>query len=306
MAEERYHHHDLHKPRYWPSWLLVSWLWLLAQLPWRMQLWLGKHIGLLAYVLAASRRNVAQTNVRLCFSELSENEQHKLVKRIFIENGRGLLETMLAWFRPADTLIDKTDIIGLEKVATCQEKNQGVILLGAHYSVLDLAGALLSERLRFSVSYRPQNNPVVNWVMRRGRARLFESCLTRKDVRGFIRTLKDGGILWYAQDQDFGERNSVFVPFFGVPTATITATSRIAKASGAAVLPISYFRKDNHQGYVIEIHDALEFNGQPEHDAELANAFLEQQIRRYPAQYLWLHKRFKTQPEGARGDLYHN
>ena len=147
----------------------------------------------------------------------------------------------------------------------------------------------------------------MDYVVQRGRERLYEDCFTRKDIRGFIRALKKGGILWYAQDQDFGRKNSVFVDFFGIPTATITATSRIAKAGNAVVLPLTYFRREDNSGYDITVHDALPIpSGDDIEDARLANAFLEQQIRQHPSQYLWLHKRFKTRPDKSekKGGLY--
>jgi len=143
--------------------------------------------------------------------------------------------------------------------------------------------------------------------MEQNRARLYNHCFTRKDIRGFIRTLKKGEILWYAQDQDFGRKNSVFVDFFGIPAATITATSRIAKAGNALVMPITYFRNDDNRGYTMTIHDALPIPGEDDSaDARVANAFLEEQLRQHPSQYLWLHKRFKTRPDAQekKGLLY--
>lgn len=284
-------------PQYWPVWLGVGILVLLTRLPYGLQLGIGKGIGLLLHKVAASRRHIAEVNIRLCFPEKTNTERKKLVRQVFIDNGIGLIETFIAWFRAPTYLQSKTEFFGLEKVRAATTKNQGVMLLGAHYSMLDLAGSLLSNELKLSVSYRPQDNPVMNYIMERNRARLYDECLTRKDIRSFIRTLRNGNILWYAQDQDFGRKNSVFVNFFGHPAATITATSRIAKAGKATVLPITYFRKEDSSGYVITIHDPLPIpTGDDEADARLANEFLEQQLRQHPSQYLWLHKRFKTPP----------
>lgn len=284
-------------PQYWPVWLGVGILVLLTRLPYGLQLGIGKGIGLLLHKVAASRRHIAEVNIRLCFPEKTNTERKKLVRQVFIDNGIGLIETFIAWFRAPTYLQSKTEFVGLEKVRAATTKNQGVMLLGAHYSMLDLAGSLLSNELKLSVSYRPQDNPVMNYIMERNRARLYDECLTRKDIRSFIRTLRNGNILWYAQDQDFGRKNSVFVNFFGHPAATITATSRIAKAGKATVLPITYFRKEDSSGYVITIHDPLPIpTGDDEADARLTNEFLEQQLRQHPSQYLWLHKRFKTPP----------
>lgn len=298
---------ELLQPKYWLLWVAIGLMKVLTFLPFRVQMSIGTGIGLLLHKLAASRRNIVEVNIRLCFPEKSPAEQAELVRQTFIDNGRGLMETMIAWFRDPSYLMPVTTITGLDKVKAVQAEGRGVLLLGAHYSMLDLAGALLSNELNFNVSYRPQDNPVMNYVMERSRARLFDNCFTRKDIRGFIRSLKNGEILWYAQDQDFGRKNSVFVDFFGVPAATITATSRIAKAGNAAVMPITYFRRDDNSGYDMVIHDPLPIPGEDdEADARIANAFLEQQLRQHPSQYLWLHKRFKTRPDVTekKGLLY--
>ncbi len=294
-------------PKHWPTWFGVGLLAAMSYLPYRLQLGIGRAIGVLLHKVARSRRHVTEVNIGLCFPEKSAAEQAQLVRQIFIDNGIGLMETMIAWFRDPAYLKDRTEYHGFEKVDEALARGQGVMLLGAHYSMLDLAGALTVNRIPVSVSYRPQNNPVMNFVMERSRARLYEGCFTRKDIRGFIRTLKSGKALWYAQDQDFGRKNSIFADFFGIPAATITATSRIAKAGNAIVLPITYVRKPDNSGYVVTIHDEIGIpSGDDEQDARLANAFLEAQLRRCPSQYLWLHKRFKTRPDAneKKGSLY--
>lgn len=293
-------------PKQWPIWIMLGLLWCLAHLPYRLQMALGKGLGLLAHKLVWPRRRVAEVNIALCFPELSKAEQATLVRQTFMEAGMGLMETMIAWFRPANYLWPKTEFKGLEHVHAAQANGQGVMILGAHFSTLDLAGALTSNVLDVSISYRVQNNAVMNYAMERNRARLYKDCFTRRDIRNFIRTLKTGNILWYTQDQDWGVKNGAFVDFFGVPAATITATSRIAKAGNAAVLPISFFRKPNGAGYEITIYPPINVpSGDDVADAKLINEFVEREIRRYPAQYLWLHKRFKTRPDNEpRGSLY--
>lgn len=306
MAEQHFPK-ALLKPQHWPVWLLVGLMVCITRLPFAVQLRIGKGIGLLLHKAARNRRNIVEVNIRLCFPEKSAQEQRALVRQVFIDNGIGIMETMIAWFRKPDYLVNRTTFVGLEKVAAAQAEGRGIMLLGAHYSMLDLAGTLLSNKLTFNVSYRPQNNLVMNYLMEQNRGRLYKHCFTRKDIRGFIRTLKQGDILWYAQDQDFGRKNSVFVDFFGVPAATITATSRIAKAGNALVMPITYFRNDDNRGYTMTIHDPLPIPGEDDSvDARMANAFLEEQLRQHPSQYLWLHQRFKTRPDAKekKGMLY--
>ena len=298
---------ELWHPRHWPTWLGLGLLVALTRLPYRWQLQIGKTLGLLLHAVGRSRRHVAEVNIRLCFPDKSEQEQAELVRQIFIDNGIGLMETLMGWFRKPDYLLERTMFKGFDRVKEAQARGQGVMLLGAHYSMLDLAGALVSNVQRVNISYRPQDNPVMNYLMERGRAALYDQCFTRKDIRAFIRTLKKGEVLWYAQDQDFGRKNSVFVDFFGQPAATITATSRIAKAGKALVMPITYFRREDNSGYEVEVHPPLNIpSGDDVEDARMANAFIERQLRQHPSQYLWLHKRFKTSPDVAekQGLLY--
>ena len=311
MAEQKGFFRDMPKPLlkpvYWPVWLGGFFIKLATMLPYRAQLLIGRCLGLLLYRLARGRRNIVEVNIDLCFPEKTAGERAQLVRQTFIDNGIGIMETMIAWFRPRDYLLERTTFHGLEKITEVQKQGKGVLLLGGHYTMLDLSGALITNHIDACVSYRPQDNPAMDYVVQRGRERLYEDCFTRKDIRGFIRALKKGGILWYAQDQDFGRKNSVFVDFFGIPTATITATSRIAKAGNAVVLPLTYFRREDNSGYDITVHDALPIpSGDDIEDARLANAFLEQQIRQHPSQYLWLHKRFKTRPDKSekKGGLY--
>src|SRR5690606_17272585 len=141
-------------------------------------------------------------------------------------------------------------------LAAANAEGRGVLLLGAHYSMLDLAGTLVINHIVASITYKPQGNPVLNFVMQQGRSRRYKNCFVSKDIRNVIRALKEGDTVWYAPDQDFGMRNSVFADFFGIPTATLTATSWIAKSGNAIVLPMTYFRREDNSGYDITIHDA--------------------------------------------------
>lgn len=294
-------------PKHWPVWLLIGLISAITFLPWRAQLALGKGVGLLLHKVLRSRRHVAEVNIALCFPELSAAEQAALVRQTFIDNSIGFFETMMSWFRRPDWLLPITEFRGLEKIAEAQQAGRGVVLLGAHYSMLDLSGTLICNHIEASITYKRQGHPVLNYIMEAGRARTYKQMFISRDIRGVIKELKEGGIIWYAPDQDFGFKNTIFVPFFNVATATLTATTHLASAGNALVLPMTYFRKEDNSGYLIEIFDALPIPGEsPEADAQLANAFLERQIRRYPSQYLWLHKRFKSQPgqEQQRGALY--
>ena len=289
--------------RYWPTWLMLGSLWLLTRLPVSMQLQFGAGLGRLAYHLIKGRRRVTEINIRMCFPELSEAEQQQLVRSIFISYGKGLMETAMSWFIDPQIFAGKTVLEGKELIDAAHRQGRGVILAGGHFAILDLASALFSlHKTGLEVVQRSHDNPLFNFFMTRARERNGHHCLSRKDLRGMIRVLKQGKLLWYAPDQDYGRRNSVFVPFFNIPTATITSTTRLAQLSGAVVLPCSAHREKH--GYVLRIYPPWPETDDDVENARLYNQFLEQLVREYPDQYLWLHKRFKTRPEGEPG-FYH-
>ncbi len=296
---------SLYHPKHWATWFGVGCLWLIAHLPFSIQMRLGKRLGNIAYRIAKSRRHIAETNIRLCFPELSTNEQNQLVKKIFREQFIGFIETTIAWFRPQNYLLDKTTFHNFAPTQAKLAAKKPIMILGGHYAMLDLAGTLACNHMNLAISYRPLNNPVLNYVMERARKQIYSACLTRKETRKFIRTIKQGYPLWYLQDQDLGRENSVFVNFFGIPTATINATSRIAAIAKAEVIPVSFFRRQDYSGYDIYFLDPLPIpSGDEIQDAQLANDVLEAQIKRRPDQYLWLHKRFKTRPNEQDESLY--
>lgn len=292
-------------PRWWPTWAGIGSLWAVGRLPIRLQQALGRGIGNLMHDLLPRRRDVTDTNLQLCFPALSESERAALLRKTFQANAIGLLECGTAWFNDPEKLRGVTRVHGLEHVHNALKDNRGVLLLGGHFSTLDLGGALVSLFLDFDVMQRDHNNKLFNAVMTRSREGRFGVALGRKDLRGLLRRLQMNRVVWYAPDQDYGRKNSVFAPFFGVPAATITATARIARSSGAAVIAISHFRRDDGSGYDIYFEPALSGYplGDDVADATLTNAVLEAQIRRYPDQYLWMHRRFKSRPEGE-ADLY--
>lgn len=285
-------------PRWWPTWIGIGLMWCIAQLPIRFQWWLGKIAGLLAWRLARGRRHITEVNIRLCFPELTSDQQSALARKSFIANGIGLLELGLAWFRNPAKLTDITEVHGLEHFERALADGKGVLLLGGHYSTLDLGGSLVTEYIHADVMQRDHNNPLMNAVMTRARQRRYGTVLGAKDLRGLFRSLKKNHAVWYATDQDYGRKDIVFAPFFNIPAGTITATSRIAERSGCAVVPFSHVRRESEPGYDIYFHPALEHfpSGDDLQDATEINSIIEREIRRAPDQYLWMHRRFKTRP----------
>ncbi|QSP96065.1 LpxL/LpxP family Kdo(2)-lipid IV(A) lauroyl/palmitoleoyl acyltransferase [Marinobacter salinisoli] len=286
-------------PRWWPTWCLIGLMWLVAHLPLRLQWWLGKVAGLLVFHLAGGRRHITETNIRLCFPELTAEQRSALVRQSFVANGIGLMELGLAWFRDPKHFLKITRVHGLKHFEQASSNGKGVLLLGGHYSTLDLGGALVTEFIDADVMQRDHNNPLMNAVMTRARERRYGKVLGAKDLRGLFRSLKQNHAVWYATDQDYGRKEIVFAPFFGIPAGTITATSRIAERSGCAVVPFSHTRRDDQPGYDIYFQPALENfpSGDDLQDATLINSTIEQEIRRAPDQYLWMHRRFKTRPD---------
>lgn len=281
-------------------------MWLLAQLPIRVQWWLGKLAGLLAWRLAGSRRHITEVNISLCFPELTAARQAELVRKSFIANGIGLMELGLAWFRNPARLTSITTVHGLEHFEQALARGKGVLLLGGHYSTLDLGGSLVTEYINADVMQRDHNNPLMNAVMTRARERRYGTVLGARDLRGLFRSLKNNHAVWYATDQDYGRKDIVFAPFFNIPAGTITATSRIAERSGCAVVPFSHVRRDDRPGYDIFFHPPLENfpSGDDLQDATLINSTIEREIRRAPDQYLWMHRRFKTRPDKSDPGFY--
>jgi KDO2-lipid IV(A) lauroyltransferase len=293
-------------PRHWPMWLGLGLLRLCALLPYPALLLLGGGLGRLMYRLIPKRRHIARTNLRLCFPELDETAREKLVRATFRAAAISVFENALSWWGGERRLRRLYRIEGLEHYAAARAQGKGVILLGGHYTTLEISGRFLAFHIDgLQPIYKRAHNPLYEAVMVRQRRRLFDDLLQSTDMRTIVRNVKAGKTVWYAPDQDFGRERSVFAPFFGVATATLTTTARLARLTGAPVLPYVSERLPGAQGYRIALLPALEGfpGGDDLADATRVNAVLEQQVRAMPEQYLWIHRRFKTRPEGEP-DLY--
>lgn len=287
-------------PRFLLTWLGLGVMWLLCQLPYTWIQFIGKGLGKVAYYLGKQRRHIAETNIKLCFPELSSDEQAALVKRSFHSLGISMLETGMAWWWPKSRLAKYVVFEGKEHLEAL--KDQGVLLVAMHFTTLEIGAALLGMHFPIDGMYRKHKNPVFDYIQRRGRENYHPSSRTipRKDIRTMLKALRDGRIVWYAPDQDYGPKQSVFVPFFGVQAATVTATSKFARMGKAKVVVFSQQRLPGNKGYLVTIHPPLsDFPSKDEAaDALRVNQCIEQEIRKKPDQYMWLHRRFKTRPEG--------
>jgi Kdo2-lipid IVA lauroyltransferase/acyltransferase len=275
-------------------------MWLLHWLPFPFLAACGRWFGLLFYAFGRARRHIALTNLGLCFPHLSADEKSALARRHFALFGRSFLERGLLWWASPERIRRLVRVEGKERFDAI--KDQPLLLLVPHFVGLDTAWTRLSMDHDMSGIYANQKNPVFNATLYKGRARFGKSImLSRQDgTRRGIKAIKSGYPFFYLPDMDYGRRDTIFVPFFGVPAATITGLSRLARLTGARVLPVIARMTDD--GYVIEIGDAWQdFPGTDiEADTRRMNAFIEQEVLKMPEQYFWLHKRFKTRPAGEK------
>ncbi|WP_166257354.1 lysophospholipid acyltransferase family protein [Marinobacter salicampi] len=288
-------------PGFWPTWMVVALLFLLSWLPMTQKQRWGRSLGLMLNKRLKSRHKVAMTNVAACFPELPESRHRQIVEDCFVACSRGFLESTHAWWRNTAPQQDSTVFDGLQHLDEAMARGRGVLLIGAHYSIFDFALPLIASRLsKPGYMYRPNNNPIVDRMIETGRRRHFNiQPFTKRQLGSMLAFLKEGGQVWYACDQDFGRKGDLFTPFFGVEANCISTPSYIARESGAAVICVSHLRTPdgNYQVTLSPIQESFGIDEQD--DAAAWNGFIEATVRQHPDQYLWLHKRFKTRPEGA-------
>ncbi len=292
-------HPSFYGPRYWPTWLGLGFFHLLGYLPMSISLVFGRLLGDLFFYLAGSRRHITQVNIAKCFPHLSADEQYKLVRKIMHSTGKSIVESSVALWGPERQLKQRYTITGLEHIEAAQAKGQGVLLVGCHFTTLDAAARILAFHVKYDMLYRKDPNPLLAYKLIKAREGFAGNAIVRSDTRQLIKNLRQGNVVWYAPDQDFGAKYSVFAPFFGVQAATVVGTARIAQLGKAVVIPFAHYRDENNQ-YHIVIDPALENypTGDDVADATRINHIIETAIAKQPDQYLWVHRRFKTRPEG--------
>ncbi|MDR9891700.1 LpxL/LpxP family Kdo(2)-lipid IV(A) lauroyl/palmitoleoyl acyltransferasee [Pseudenterobacter timonensis] len=291
-------------PRHWLSWAGVGFLWLIVQLPYPVIYRLGCGMGRLALRLMKRRARIAYRNLELCFPQMSEGERHQMVVKNFESVGMGLMETGMAWFWSDRRMARWYEVAGtgMTPVHTLQAQKRGVLLIGIHFLTLEIGARMFGMQAPGIGVYRPNDNPVIDWLQTWGRMRSNKSMIDRKDLKGMIRALKNGEVIWYAPDHDYGPQASVFAPLFAVDeAATTTGTWMLARMSKAAIVPFVPRRKPDGKGYELIMLE-------PEYDPPLddadttarwMNGIVEKCIMLAPEQYMWLHRRFKTRPEGV-------
>ena len=288
-------------PRYWAGWLGAGFLWLIGKTPQRVALWLSIPLAWLMARTMGRRRRIAERNIERCFPELDAGQREELVAESFRSLGRMLFEVAWSWSASERFLGRISATEGLEHLREAAAEGRGVLLVTAHFTCLEIGGRLAA--LVFGDAggmYRPLRSPVLEWYQNRGRARYTVCMIGKDDLRGAVRFLRGGGVLWYAPDQDFGAKRSVFAPFFGLPAATLVATERLVQLTGCAVVPMFPVYNVATRRYTVKFWPALDDFPTGDVVADLAriNALMEEHIRQAPEQYWWIHRRFKTRPPG--------
>jgi len=279
--------------------VLIAFLWLLHWLPLPILGRFGEAVGSLMFLILGKRRRIALTNLRLCLPELSEKERHAIARQHFRGYSRSIFERSILWWAP-EARVRK--LIHVEPAVPQAEMEAGpTILLCPHFVCLDVAG-VASRVIPVCSMYVPQKNAAFDKLLRHGRERYGQVRLvTRKEgIKPILRALRDGLPYFMLPDMDFGEKDAEFVPFFGVPAATLTALGRIAATTGAKVIPVVATFLPNYRGWRVRFYPAWEnYPGTDMVEAtRRMNAFIEERVREAPSEYFWTHKRFKTRPPG--------
>jgi KDO2-lipid IV(A) lauroyltransferase len=286
-------------PRYWWVWLFaVPFTWLSAWLPWPVQRVVGNLLGDLTWLVAAGRRRVTLTNLRLCFPARDEAWRRQVARESFRNAAISLFESGWAWWRPVPVLARRLRVEGVENLQAARAQGRGILILGAHFTTLEFIGAAATPTVVVDTVYRPQNNAALEALVHARRSRYYGRQIDRRDVRGVFRALKENRAVWYTGDQDFGMRQAVFAPFFGVPAATVTAATRFARHNDSVALPVN-FRRERDGSYVLCFEPPIAgFGADEAADAAAMNRHIEQGILKAPGQYMWFHRRFKSTPPG--------
>lgn len=281
-------------------WLGIGLLRLSAFLPLRFWYKPGAALGLLIYHLMPSRRRVARINLRQAYPGYSEQQVKNLNKAAFKSLGISVFEMAAAWFKKRETLEKICTVEGQQHLDEAMAKGRGVLLLTGHFTTLEMGGLLIGTRVdKYNAVFKPAHNRLFNAIMVRARTKMGNELIETRNVRAIIRGLKKGHATWFGPDQDFADQDIVFTPFLGGIASTLTATAKIASMTGAAVVPFYPQRLEDGSGYRLIIQPALENfpTDDIEADSARVNHTIEAMVYQLPEQYLWSHKRFKTQDD---------
>ena len=282
------------RPRYWLTWMGLGVLRGLELLPFASQRRMGTALGVLIRHLPLAYVRIAERNIELCLPELSTRQRAALIDQHCQSLGMGLCETAMTWWGSDAHVNRLAEVRGLEHLEAALAKGRGAILIGGHFTTIEIATRILGTVVPMNVVYRPTKNALISHIMHANFCRHGKP-IPHDDIRAMIRALKNNEAVWYAPDQSYRNKGAAMVNFFGIPAATTTATSRLARISGAAVLTYFPERLPGRAGYRVVIGPAFEDfpSGDVIRDVERFNELLQAQILKVPEQYLWMHRRFK-------------
>jgi KDO2-lipid IV(A) lauroyltransferase len=287
-------------PYYWPTWLGVVVLRGMAWLPYPLMLRVGRAIGGVARWLAPRQCWVVRRNLELCLPEWSDAQRHDLLVAHFRALGESLCDFAMTWWSPDARIRSLCQVEGIEHLDAALAKGRGAIVLTGHFTTLEISARILTTLRPVSALFKTLHNPALAFISERGRARHAARAIPYDDIRGMIAALRRNEAVWYAPDQSFRKKGAVLVKLFGVPAPSNPNTTRLAELTGAPVLYMSHERLPDAAGYRMVIHAPMDNfpSGDGAADLERLHACIEADMRRTPAQYWWIHRRFKPLTAG--------
>jgi KDO2-lipid IV(A) lauroyltransferase len=285
-------------PRFWPAWAILAWMKLMAVLPVGLALRIHRGVGKVMYRVLRRHRRTVLRNLELCFPELSPSEREALAKRNFESVAAYFAECAIGWFGSERHVEGLFDVRGIEHLQAGLAKGKGVILYTGHFTPVEICGRALKRSMPdFACLYAPRGNALIDEMQRRGRMRVAHESIPHDNIRMMLRSLRRNAAVWYAPDQYY--EGGALVPFFGELAVTNAATSKLARMTGATIVPLSYRRLEGQARYEIRFHEPLADFPTDDEQADTCRLVrqLESFIRVCPEQYLWNHRRFKGRPE---------
>tara|TARA_Y100001970_G_scaffold98563_1_gene123887 strand:- start:34685 stop:35662 length:978 start_codon:yes stop_codon:yes gene_type:complete len=281
-------------PKYLPTWIGIGFIYLCKFLPYKVIIFIGTLFGYLLYVVSPHRKQIAKANIQLCFPEKNQKEIDDLVKNHFKYMGIGVFEIAIGWWGSDETIDNlKRSSTNLDIFKELNEE-KGVLILIKHSTHVELDIRLMAQEIDLGGMYKPQSNEVMNYLMIKARNKYVTGAIHNHQTKQAIKWINNGQKFLYAADQDYGEKNSQFIPFFGEDAATVTLPERLSR-SGVKIVMANISR--NHEGFDLEFHEISDYKEQGSVLKEV-NQFYEKFILKSPANFLWTHRRFKSRPTG--------
>jgi KDO2-lipid IV(A) lauroyltransferase len=289
-------------PTHWRGWALIGWLRLSALLPWHQSLALHKRLGRWVGSKSKSSARTIKDNLERCFPEMTNAERNELASEYLANMGAAVTEVAYAWFGSREHLRSLVEVEGTENLDRALENGQGVILCTGHFTPVEICTVVIKDFVpNYALMYNKRRSPLLSEYQRRYRERYADVSFPKHNIRAMLRSLRENAVVWFAGDEVHTGKSSALLPFFGVPALTNTSLSRLARISGAAVVPLYYCRKPDDSGYRIRFGPALENFPSDDQiaDTRRITALLENAIRESPAQYFWKQKRFRRRREDS-------